>query len=187
MLRTVLAALLLSAMAATPSFAEDVTNNARIVCDGNEQNRDIYLRMWKILFMDRAGERAAEFYAPQVVSHNSDAGGPGRLVSPDDMAKMWEKSKQVDPGRVLDDELVLCAGDYVVVRTTISGTDNAGIGGYPPTGKPYKTTATDIYRFENGKVVERWGNADLVNIFSQLGYTVVPVGLAPPPPRRSAE
>ena len=102
MLRTVLAALLLSAIAATPSFAEDVTNNARIVCDGNEKNRDIYLRMWKILFMDRAGERAAEFYAPQVVSHNSDAGGPGRLVSPDDMAKMWEKSKQVDPGRVLE-------------------------------------------------------------------------------------
>ena len=31
----------------------------------------------------------------------------------------------------------------------------------------------DIYKFDNGKVVERWGNADVAFIFRQLGFKMV--------------
>ncbi|MCB2109191.1 MAG: ester cyclase [Rhodobacteraceae bacterium] len=187
MRRYLLAAVALTTFVAASASAAEIENKATVVCEGNEKNRDTYLQMWKILFMDRDGARAGEFYAPQVISHNSDAGGPGSTVTPADMAKMWAASKKFNPERVLEDELILCAGDYVVVRTTIKSADNAGIGGYPPTGKPYTATATDIYRFNNGKVVERWGNSDLVSIFRQAGYTFVPKELAPPPPSKPME
>lgn len=149
-----------------------------IVCDANNPNLKTYQQMWKILFMDRDGSRAGEFYAPEIKSHNNDAGGGGGMVKPESLAKMWEASKKNNPERVLDDELIICSGDYVVVRTTIRSADNVGVDGNPPTKKPYSATATDIYRFQNGKVVERWGNADVIHIYRQLGYKMVPGGEA---------
>ncbi len=145
-----------------------------IVCDDNDKNLKTYLQMHKILFTDRDGSRVNEFYAPEVKSHNNDAGGAGGMVKNESLAKMWAASKKNNPERVLEDELILCAGDFVVVRTTIHSTDNTGVDGNPPTKKSYSTTATDTYRFENGKVVERWGNADVINIYRQLGYVMAP-------------
>ncbi|MEY4358499.1 MAG: hypothetical protein RL469_1825, partial [Pseudomonadota bacterium] len=115
------------------------------------------------------------FYAPEVISHNSDAGGAGVMrVKSSQMAAMWASSKKNNPERVLDDDLILCADDYVIVRTTLKSLDTTGVAGNPPTGKPFAVTATDIYRFENGKVVERWGNSDVAGIYMQLGFKVVP-------------
>ena len=37
------------------------------------------------------------------------------------------------------------------------------------TGRAYKTSAIDIYRFKDNKVVERWGNNDGVTLLRQLG------------------
>ena len=154
-----------------------------ISCAGNEKNLATYLQMHKVLFTDRDGARVEEFYAPEIISHNSDAGGTGaRKVPSSFMANMWNNSRKKDPGRVLDDELILCSGDYVIVRTTMRARDNAGMPPNPPTGKPYEISAIDIYRFENGRVVERWGNSDLVSAYRQIGYTLVPPPAVPAPP-----
>jgi predicted ester cyclase len=154
-----------------------------ISCAGNEKNLATYLQMHKVLFTDRDGARVEEFYAPEIISHNTDSGGTGaRKVPSSFMANMWNNSRQKDPGRVLDDELILCSGDYVIVRTLMRARDNAGMPPNPPTGKPYEISATDIYRFENGRVVERWGNSDLVSAYRQIGYTFVPPPAAPAQP-----
>jgi len=146
-----------------------------IACKGDETNLQTYLKIHKVLFMDRDASRVEEFYAPEVISHNSDAGGAGVMrVKSSQMAAMWASSKKNNPERVLDDDLILCADDYVIVRTTLKSLDTTGVAGNPPTGKPFAVTATDIYRFENGKVVERWGNSDVAGIYMQLGFKVVP-------------
>lgn len=145
----------------------------RIHCDGNTENLNTYLQIHKVLFMDRDTTRVEEFYADEIISHNNDAGGPGSIVRPDDMAAMWDASKKNNPERVLEDELILCVDDFVVVRTTIKSHFNVPLAGSPPTGEPYQATAIDIYRFEDGKVVERWGNADVAYIFQQLGFKMV--------------
>lgn len=145
----------------------------RIHCDGQTENLNTYLEIHKVLFSDRDTTRVEEFYADQIISHNNDAGGPGSLVSSDSMRDMWDASKKNNPERVLEDELILCVDDFVVVRTTIKSNFNTPLAGYEPTGEPYEATAIDIYRFEDGKVVERWGNADVAYIFRQLGFTMV--------------
>jgi predicted ester cyclase len=181
-----LAAALCSAVPA-PGAAAGPARPPTVACAPDSPNLKTYLQMHKVLFMDRDGTRVEEFYAPEVISHNLDSGGSGaRRVKSAALAAMWTASRRNDPDRVLADELILCAGDYVVVRTTMHGKDTTGVDGWPATGKPYAVTATDIYRFENGRVVERWGNADLISLFRQVGYTLVPAGKAPPAPGKPA-
>ena len=142
-----------------------------IACDGSEKNLNTYLQMHDVLFMERDASRVGEFYAPEVISHNLDSGGGGvQKVKSAGLAAMWTASKKNNPERVLADDLIICQGPYVVVRTTLHSSDTTGYEGNAPTGKSYSISATDIYRFENGKVVERWGNSDLVSLLKQIGY-----------------
>lgn len=139
-------------------------------CKGNEKNLETYLKMYDVLFMKRDESRVLEFYAPEFVSHNSDAGGGGAETrTAESMKPMWIDSKKNQPDRVMINEIILCAGNLVVARVTMKGTQTGPLFGMTATGKTYSTTATDIYRFKDGKVVERWGNSDGIGMLSQLG------------------
>ncbi len=160
-----------------------------IACQGNEKNLQTYLKIHKVLFSDRDVTRVEEFYAPEVLSHNQDSGGNvSTKVKSSQMAAMWAASKKNNPDRVLDDDLIICAGDYVIVRTMIRNADLTGVDGNAATGKPYVISGIDIYRFENDRVVERWGNADLVSMYRQIGYRMTPPTsvAAKPAPARGA-
>ena len=146
-----------------------------IACNGSDQNLKTYLQIHKVLFTERDVTRVAEFYAPEVISHNVDQGGDGtRKVTTLQMAAMWVASKKNNPERVLADDLIICSGDYVIVRTMVHNADTTGQDGNPPTGRPYVISAIDIFRFQDGKIVERWGNSDLVSMYRQIGYVIVP-------------
>jgi len=41
--------------------------------------------------------------------------------------------------------------------------------GVPATGKRIKARGMQIARFENGKMVERWGSSDELGILKQIG------------------
>lgn len=176
-MRYFLAAILLFACAVPQTRAEDP--KPRINCPGDQKNLRTYLKIHDVLFTERDATRVAEFYATEVISHNQDSGGDSIMkVTTEQMAAMWSTSKRSDPERRLIDDLIICSGPFVTVRTHIHGTDNVGFAGLPPTHKPYVISAIDIYRLDNGKVVERWGDADLMGMIRQLGLKVVPS--APP-------
>lgn len=163
----------LLAFSASPVRAEDP--KPVINCPGSQKNLQTYLKIHDILFMQRDASRVAEFYGPEIISHNMDSGGGSvRKVTPEQMGAMWTASKRNDPQRRLVDDLILCSGEYVIVRTSIHAQDNVGVAGNPPTRKSYVISGIDIYRFAKGKVVERWGNADLMSMIQQLGYAVAP-------------
>ena len=140
--------------------------SAEIVCDGSEENLKTYLNMTRILFNERDHERAREFYAETFISHNVDGGGLGTEVrTPDHMKRIWIHSKENSPNRQLINDLIVCKGDLVIARVTLKGTRVKGnMEGNPPNGRRYETSATDIYRLKDGKVVERWGNNDSIAI-----------------------
>jgi predicted ester cyclase len=48
------------------------------------------------------------------------------------------------------------------------------LGSQPATGRMARTTAIDNFRFEDGKVAERWGNSDGVGLLQQLGLQLPP-------------
>jgi len=71
----------------------------------------------------------------------------------------------------------ICEGDKAVARFETRGTHQGPFMGVPPTGKPICMTALNIYRFENGKIVEERGQPDIFGIMVQIG--AIPSG--PPP------
>lgn len=62
--------------------------------------------------------------------------------------------------------------DEVVFRITIRGTHQGELMGVPPTGKQVTMTAIDIARFEDGKIVEHWGQMDALGLMEQIGKRV---------------
>jgi len=65
--------------------------------------------------------------------------------------------------------------DLVVHHWTMTGTHDGEFQGIPPTGKALTWTGITVVRIENGKIVERWANVDVLGILAQLG-------VIPPPP-----
>lgn len=140
-------------------------------CEGN-RNLARFLEMDSILFNGpRDGSRAGEFYADPFLSHDSDRGDAEGVQErrPTHIAGIASGAKATFPDRVLKNDLIACADDLVIVRVIVTGTMTGAMMGMQATGKSFKTSAIDIYRFKDGKVVERWGNSDGLGMITQLG------------------
>ena len=62
------------------------------------------------------------------------------------------------------------AGDKVVVRFTMTGTNSGPLFGLPPTGRKVTMTGIGIYRFApHGRIVEEWYENDAIGQMRQLG------------------
>lgn len=66
-------------------------------------------------------------------------------------------------------EDVIEAGNKLVARWTAHGTHTGQLMQIPPTGKKVSLKGIDIFRIENDKIVERWGEFDALGMLSQLG------------------
>jgi steroid delta-isomerase-like uncharacterized protein len=66
------------------------------------------------------------------------------------------------------DDLV-ADGDKVTCRFTARGMHNGEFMGLPPTGKAIVMTGIEIFRLQNGKIAELWGEANLMGLMQQLG------------------
>ncbi|MGB1876131.1 MAG: ester cyclase [Rhodospirillaceae bacterium] len=151
----------------TPATATEIR------CDGNEENLNAYLALFDVLFKQRDGSRAGEFYAEGFLSNNSDAGGAEQTRgSAAQLERMFSASKVASPDRQIRNDLIICSDDMVSTRMTVWGTQSGIMMGNPATGRPFKFTAMDIFRFKDGMVVERWGETDTIILIRQLGLNV---------------
>jgi steroid delta-isomerase-like uncharacterized protein len=66
-------------------------------------------------------------------------------------------------------EDMVAEGDKVAARFTARGVHKGEFMGLPPTGKPITMTGIEIFRIENDKIVELWGEANLLGLMMQLG------------------
>jgi len=67
-------------------------------------------------------------------------------------------------------------GDRVAYLGTISGTHDGEFFGFPATGKPMQVLGINFFRLKDGKIVERWGQFDVLGMMSQLGLAAGPGG-----------
>jgi predicted ester cyclase len=65
-------------------------------------------------------------------------------------------------------------GDKVCARGYLAGTHKGDFEGLAPTGKQVKFAYIDVWRVENGKLVERWGQIDHSGLMKQLGLVSKP-------------
>jgi steroid delta-isomerase-like uncharacterized protein len=66
-------------------------------------------------------------------------------------------------------EDMVAEDDKVAARFTARGIHKGAFMGLPPTGKPITMTGIEIFRIENGKIAEIWGEANLLGLMQQLG------------------
>jgi len=66
-------------------------------------------------------------------------------------------------------EDMVMEGDKVAARFTARGIHKGTFMGLPPTGKSITMTGIEIFRIEDGKIAELWGEANLLGLMQQLG------------------
>ena len=66
-------------------------------------------------------------------------------------------------------EETVAENDKVAARFIMKGTHQGAFFGFPPTGKPIKVQAMNIYRFSSGQITEEYGQPDLLGLLQQIG------------------
>jgi steroid delta-isomerase-like uncharacterized protein len=78
------------------------------------------------------------------------------------------------PDLTIEIDELIGEGDKVVWRITAAGTHRGPFQGVPATGKAVKFGAQYTFRFENGKIVERWSTLDRLALLMQIGAVSLP-------------
>ncbi|MGH9973094.1 MAG: ester cyclase [Nitrososphaeraceae archaeon] len=69
-------------------------------------------------------------------------------------------------------EQIVAENNLVVIFLNGSGTHQGEFQGMPPTHKPVKIRSADLYRIENGIIVEHRDVVDQLNLLQQTGATL---------------
>lgn len=117
-------------------------------------------------------ENLEEFVADDVVNHTPLS---GKDLTPEEdrgieaFRQHAESVPRAFPDVHFDIEDVIAEDDRVMVRLVLSGTHDGPFLGLEPTGKEIAMSAIVVYRFEDGKIVERWSEGNTVGLLEQLG------------------
>ncbi len=71
-------------------------------------------------------------------------------------------------------EELVAEGDRVAERWTGRGVHRGELMGIPPTGRRVEAPGSVFYRIVDGKIVELWGQLDMMSVMQQLGVIAAP-------------
>ena len=143
-------------------------------CIGHEDNWRRYQEELDLIVNQNRLDLVDEFFASEYRNHNAP---PWAAQGPDAIREYKGILLEAFPDRKVANEWVLCAGDFVIVRSVVTGTHTGPYFGRPATGKSFRVIGTDVYLIRDGKFYGRWGNEDALGMFQQLGW--VPSGGPP--------
>lgn len=143
-----------------------------------ERNKAIARRWSEDLWSRGDLSVANEIVSPDYVRH--DPGDPFPARGPDDVKRIVSMLRSMLPDLTITVDQMVAEGDFVVSRYTSTATDTRGYMGMPPTGKSIKTTAMQMFRFADGKIVESWAVRDDLGTLRQLGHLPAPAALTKP-------
>ena len=107
-----------------------------------------------------------EIAAPRFVNHSAPPGYPPTL---DGVKQLALELRAAFPDGSMSIEDMVAEGDRVATRKTFHGTHQAPFMGIPATGRSVAIGMVELVRFEDGKVIEHWLQADMLGMFQQLG------------------
>jgi steroid delta-isomerase-like uncharacterized protein len=139
----------------------------------SEQNKELYRRFIEECFTGGNLDLIDEMVAADGVDHQAP---PGTAQGPEGLKQFLSMFRSAFPDLQATVDQVIAEGDTIAARFTMSGTHQGEFFGIPPTGKRMEITGIDVVRFENGKMVEHWGNQDDLGMMQQLGVIPMPGG-----------
>jgi steroid delta-isomerase-like uncharacterized protein len=114
---------------------------------------------------------AVESFAENCVDHDP---APDQEAGRDGFETFFTALKKGFPDAKLAPDQMVADDDNVAVAYTLSGTHEGVFQGLEPTHRRIEVRGVQIGRFEDGKIVERWGASDELGILRQLGVAPDP-------------
>lgn len=115
-------------------------------------------------------EQLRDLIAPNVKEHDPAPNqGPGAQGYIDFFSMM----RKAFPDMNVEVETLVAAEDKVAFAYTLTGTHKGDFMGVSATNERIEVRGMQISRFENGKMVERWGSSDELGILKQIGVKPV--------------
>jgi len=141
-----------------------------------EENKALVRRFYEEVWRRGNVDVAREIFADDYVRHDlrstpAEPGGGG-------MAKIAKDFRAAFPDLSFETEMMIVEGDLVAARWTMTGTNTGPWGGQGPTGKSVRFSGINIFRIEDGMVVELWNHRDDLGLMQQLGRPIY-AGAAP--------
>ena len=123
-----------------------------------EENKAIARRVYEIISTGDF-DRAEEIVDASAPDNELLPGDPSvKLI--DTFRETFSEAREGFPDLTIAVEDMMAEGDRVAARVTMRGTHSGEFQGNAPTGKRVEIRAIDMFRIENGKIVEHWGHAD---------------------------
>lgn len=141
-----------------------------------DENKALIRRFYEEVWDRGNTDFAYEVFADDYVRHDLRPTDPP--AGPEGQKKIADDFRSAFPDLKVTVDLVVGGDDYVVGRWTASGTHLGSWAGLAPTGRHATFSAANIFRFENGKVVEIWNHRDDFGLFEQIGSPIY-AGSAP--------
>ena len=132
-----------------------------------EENKAKQRRVFEELINQGHLDLIPEFFAPNYVAHTTVYDIQGA----DGFGKIMEKMRTAFPDVNYTVNDMFAERDKVATRYTLNGIFKGEYWGIAPTGKKFTITGTIITRWEDGKEVEAWENADILGFYQQVGIT----------------
>ncbi len=106
-----------------------------------------------------------EVFAENVVDHDP---APDQGSGPEGFHDFFKALTSAFPDAKIEPQQLVADDDHVAVAYTLTGTHEGEFHGIAPTGKEIEVRGLQIARFEDAKIVERWGSTDELGILRQL-------------------
>ena len=140
-----------------------------------EENKALVRRFYADVFERRDLSALEQYLAADYVDHTPPPGVPAGIEG----TRQWfGRLLAAFPDARVTVEDQIAEGDKVVARVGATGTQNGEFMGMPASGRQVGIEGIDILRFTGGKIVEHWGQFDILGMLQQLG-AIPPPGQAP--------
>ncbi len=141
-----------------------------------EENEALVRRFYEEVWGKGNLDVCDDVFAADYVRHDLRATAPA--PGPEGQKRIAAGFRAAFPDLTFELDLLLADGEYVVARWTMSGTHLGTWGELEPTGRRATFSGVNIFRLEDGRVVELWNHRDDLGLREQLG---VPVFAGAPP------
>lgn len=132
-----------------------------------QDNKAIVKRFIDESFNQRNFDAVQDLVAPDMVEH--EAMPEGAPTGIDGMRMMLNMTLRAFPDFRVTFQHLIAEEDKVVVSMIWTGTHEGEFMGIPATGNTFSMNVIDIFRVQEGKLVEHWGVTDMMAMMQQLG------------------
>jgi steroid delta-isomerase-like uncharacterized protein len=135
-----------------------------------EANKALIRRFYDEVWARGNLDVADEVFADEYVRHDFRGGEPE--PGPAGQKKIAGDFRAAFPDLRWQVDFLIGEGDMVAGRWTASGTHEGPWAGVAPTGRAMEFSGINVFRFEDGKVVEIWNHRDDLGLMQQLDALV---------------